>query len=263
MVKNKKSKLGYKVLMVILCVILAFCSYKVIPFILEWLNDNKTVEQIKDTVDEVSEDDFSKEAWNALYAQNSDLKAYMVMKSDNGTIDIEVPITQSDNDNYYLKHSFLKEYSTMGTPFFTSDAMLDGTDDNVMIYGHYVLYDKSKMFSPLNLFLNNQDIYDHCKTFKIYYENEVVEYEIVSIFSFDYARDYEKHEYTARIFYSEDEFNDWNKYNLEHSSVQTDYTSGASSTEYGDKFVTLQTCTYVYSSKRTLVVAKQVNKRVY
>lgn len=262
MIMLMKKKTLKKVLIVLLCEVLGFCCYKVYPFIVDWLNANKDSSNIKEAVDKnTNDEEFNREAWDALYAQNSDLKAYMVMKSDdtaNTKIDIELPIVQTTDNSYYLNHSFTKEWNTMGNPFFSFDSALDGTDDNVMIYGHYVSYDKSKMFSPLNLLLNSQDAYEHCKIFRIYYENEVAEYEIVSVIQFDYSTEYKNHEYTMRHFYDQETFNEWDTYNKEHNTIQSSATTGL-----GDKFVTLQTCTHIYSSLRTLVVAKEISRKIY
>ena len=53
----------------------------------------------------------------------------------NGT-NINYPIVQADNNDYYLTHSFYKTYSGVGWVFADYRNKFDGKDKNIIIYGH-------------------------------------------------------------------------------------------------------------------------------
>ena len=64
--------------------------------------------------------------------KNPDIKAYIKVNNTN----IDYVVVQSSNNNYYLNHNFNKEYNTAGWIFFDYKNKLDGTDKNIIIYGH-------------------------------------------------------------------------------------------------------------------------------
>ncbi len=53
----------------------------------------------------------------------------------NGT-NINYPVVQADNNDYYLTHSFYKTYSGVGWVFADYRNKFDGKDKNIIIYGH-------------------------------------------------------------------------------------------------------------------------------
>ncbi len=62
-------------------------------------------------------------------------------------IEINMPVVQTDNNEYYLKYSFDKSYNLSGWAFVDYRNKLDGTDKNIVIYGHNRR--DNIMFSPL------------------------------------------------------------------------------------------------------------------
>ena len=62
-------------------------------------------------------------------------------------IEIDMPVVQADNNEYYLKYSFDKTYNPSGWAFVDYRNKLDGTDKNIIIYGHNRR--DNIMFSPL------------------------------------------------------------------------------------------------------------------
>ena len=74
------------------------------------------------------------EKYAAVYEQNSDLVGWI---SIDGTR-IDYPVMQTiDNPNYYLKHSFEKQYSDYGVPYAQENYDL-GLSNNCVIYGHHM-----------------------------------------------------------------------------------------------------------------------------
>lgn len=76
---------------------------------------------------------------------------------------IEIPITNTNyvvvkgNDNdFYLKHDFNKKYNILGWIFADYRNKVDGTDQNLVIFGHNI-YDGS-MFGSLSKLLNEENV---------------------------------------------------------------------------------------------------------
>lgn len=67
-----------------------------------------------------------------LKSKNSDTVAWIKV---NGT-SIEYPIVKTTNNDFYLTHSFDKSYNNAGWIFADYRNKIDGTDKNIIIYGH-------------------------------------------------------------------------------------------------------------------------------
>ena len=86
----------------------------------------------KDTPVSEGEDILAK--YKELYLQNEDMVGWIAI---DGT-GINYPVMQSKNNpNFYLKHSFEKEYSDLGVPYIQEDCDIL-TSDNLVIYGHHI-----------------------------------------------------------------------------------------------------------------------------
>ncbi len=92
--------------------------------------------------------------WNALKEENPDVVAWVYVQ---GT-DISYPVAQSDDNDYYLKHSFSGAVSSSGSIFLDCDNNSELNDMHNILYGHNML--NGTMFAQiLNFkdqdFLNN------------------------------------------------------------------------------------------------------------
>lgn len=97
----------------------------------EFTNTNNT-EQANITID-----------WDGLKDINKDLIAWIVIPN----ADINYPIVQASDNNYYLKHNFNNEASDAGT-LFTDAAYMAFSGNNTAIYGHNMR--SGIMFADLN-----------------------------------------------------------------------------------------------------------------
>ena len=82
-----------------------------------------------------------------------------------------------NNPNYYLKHSFEKEYSDLGTPYVQENCDLL-TSDNLVIYGHHIK--GQKMFGALENY-KSKDFYEGHKTVCFDTLTRRGEYEIIAV----------------------------------------------------------------------------------
>ena len=91
---------------------------------------------------------------NALRQQNSDTRAWLQVTGTN----INYPVVQTTNNEYYLKHSFDKSYNSAGWVFADFRNKLDGTDRNTIFYAH--ARSDGSMFGSLKNILSSSWVSD-------------------------------------------------------------------------------------------------------
>lgn len=185
--------------------------------------------------------------YGKLFAQNADMVGWLSIPDT--TIDFPVMHTPEDEE-YYLRKNFSKEYSEDGTPFVAANCAVDPASDNIIIYGHNMY--SGNMFAPLASY-KEKSFYDSHK--KIYFDTTVGfgTYEIVGMFKvdineFEYYRFINAADQTAF-----DEF-------MNKVKALSYYETGVSAS-YGDKLITLSTCDNAEDTGRYVVVAKKVSDK--
>lgn len=169
--------------------------------IIKWYLNNKENEDILKEISEAIKIDETKENenkyiinFNRLKEQNSDTIAFIKV---NGT-NVEFPVVQTINNDYYLTHNFNKDYNSAGWIFADYRNKLDGTDKNIIVYGHNTK--GNTMFSSLNNILK-EEWYNNEENYKIIFitENEYAIYEVFSIYKI------EKEDYYIQTSFKDDE----------------------------------------------------------
>ena len=92
-----------------------------------------------------------------LHNQYPDVVAWLEVPNTN----MSYPIVQTDNNDYYLDHTYKKEYSARGSIFLDKDVSFDRPSDNFLIYGHR--NKNGAMFEDLLQF-EKEDFYKEHKT---------------------------------------------------------------------------------------------------
>lgn len=197
--KSKTNKVISTIVLIILISIMIFSGMK----IYKWLKENRQNSNIRkeisnsviideniDTIDKYSIDFVN------LKQTNPDTIAWVKVK---GT-EIEYPIVKAKNNEYYLTHSFDKSYNTAGWIFMDYKNKLDGTDKNIVIYGHN--RKNGSMFASLKNVLTKewQEIQENHKI-PFITENEKAEYQVFSVYKIE-DEDY----YITTEFKNETEF---------------------------------------------------------
>ena len=219
-------------------------------------HDQAVVDDIADQVaaanqldSDTADDRFSHAAWNALYERNQVLVAYMAF--DSGLF--AYPVVQHGDNDYWLRRNYDGEYSAMGTPFMEANDTLD--DMNVTVYGHNVFYDSGAMFSPLQT-LNDQETYEKNSTITVWTRDEKRSYGICYL----YYIDVDATPYNYRVAsVPESAFDEFMEYPRAHNEISSLYGD----LEYGDHWLTLQTCKKHNSPWRIIVVAKLLDSEPY
>ena len=166
---------------------------------------------------------------------NTDIIGWLEIEGTN----INYPVLQTTDNDFYLTHNYKKEYSASGSLFLDKDFDMVNGSSNYLIYGHR--NGQGLMFETL-LKYTNKNFYENHKTIKfttrVYYQNEK------NVFRYYYFINAE----------TEEEYNDYVN-NAKKASI---YDTGITA-EYEDQLLTLSTCEYSQEDGRFVVVAKKVN----
>ena len=176
---------------------------------------------------------------------NTDIKGWIKINDTN----INYPLLQGTDNDYYLDHNYQKEYSSYGSIYIDNNSNLDDVNSNVIIYGHS-MKDKEMFQNLLNYSDKNHQIIE------IYTNNEARKYEIVTVFR-------------SRVFYQDekDVFRYYYCYDLSSEEKYNSYINNSKNLElydtgveaqFGQQLITLITCDYVEDNSRMVVVAKRV-----
>ena len=183
-----------------------------------------------------------------LQKENSEIIAWLEIPDTN----INYPILQAKDNDFYLDHDYKKDYSINGSLFLDKDFDIINGSSNYLIYGHR--NKQGLMFEDL-LKYADEDFYNSHKKIKFTTNEEDCMYEVVSVF---YSRVYyKKEENVFRYYYfvnanSENEYNDF-VYNAKKVSL---YDTGVNP-QYGEQLLTLSTCEYSQEDGRFVVVLKK------
>ena len=161
---------------------------------------------------------------------------------------IEENVVHSSDNNDYLRLDFEKNYYRKGTIFMDYRNTLD--DQNIILYGHYVYYDETSMFSPLHE-LKDENNYESQKYIELELIEGIRKYQVAAVFYYDLDLDKPQYYHTSydRLL---------SGYLKDVKNAQF-YDSGVKITEKS-KLLTLQTCVRNRDDLRLIVVAVEVER---
>ena len=151
----KKNKNIAILISIIICLLLMMASaYKIV----NWYSDTKEVKRIKQDINKhvKSNNNIYKIDFKKLKEQNPDTVAYIKVNNTN----IDYIVVKGNDNDYYLHHSFRQKPNTAGWVFASYQNKIDGTDKNIVIFGHNMR--DGSMFGTLKRVLtkkwyNNKD----------------------------------------------------------------------------------------------------------
>lgn len=231
--------------LILFIIILIFSIYNIFTNIKDKSSEEKEIKNIQeeviinkeeiDSIDETTDEkkkielelDFEK-----LKNINSETVGWIEIKNTN----INYPIVQTNNNDYYLSHSFDKSSNINGWVFMNYASKSDFNDQNTIIFGHdthskYMFSDLKKLYN--GLLGNNINI-------TIYTENNTYHYSAFSIFLTE-----EEDNQFLGTYLSQNDINEAihkSKYDFNKNVVNT------------DKLITLSTC-YNSSKNKIILIA--------
>ncbi len=184
-----------------------------------------------------------------LQKENEEIIGWLEIEGTN----INYPVLQASDNDYYLTHNYKKEKSSTGSIFLDKDFDLINGSSNYLIYGH-----RSKsglMFEDLMKYAK-QDFYKEHTKVKFTTNKDDSLYEILAVF---YSRVYYKSEKNVFRYYyfvnanNEQEYNDF----VNNAKKVSLYDTGVTA-NYGEQLLTLSTCEYSQEDGRFAIVCKKV-----
>lgn len=202
-------------------------------------NEEKSVsvEEVKEkTIETVINEKLLK-----LRGINEDIVGWIKIPNTN----IDYPVVQSDNNEYYLDKDIYGKASTAGSIFMDYRNDLKTDDYNRILYGHNMkngtIFKDLMKYKYEEFFENNRII-----TFDTIYGEE--QYEIFSVYVTDTS-----FYYIDTEFKSNDEFNEFLKKIKSKSMFESDIEL-----EESKEILTLSTCSYEFNNARFVVHAKKI-----
>lgn len=250
MKKRKRLKPWIIIVFIIIC--LGISGYSFIK-IIKWKKDidsnNKIKEIMIESVIIKDKDTDNKEIkyevdFSKLKETNNDTIAYLKV---NGTNIDYVVVKGSDND-YYLNHNFNKNYNVAGWVFADYRNRFDGTDKNIIIYGHNMM--DGSMFGTLHNIFESSWL-ENKENLQIVFitEEKEYKYEVFSTYMIKpeayYINTYFNNEEEYYTFLKTISGRSYHNYNINLSKE--------------DKILTLSSCSGD-GSKRIVLHAKMINE---
>ena len=183
-----------------------------------------------------------------LQKENDDIVGWLEIEDTN----INYPVLQGDDNEFYLNRNYKKEKSEKGSIFLDAKYNWNIPSNNLLIYGHNII--NGLMFQDL-LKYESQDFYKKHPNIRFTTEKDDKEYEIISVFK---SRVYYKAEKNVFRYYDfinakkEEDYMEFVK-NAKKTSI---YDIEATA-KYGDELITLVTCSYHIEDGRFVVIGRE------
>ena len=172
--------------------------------------------------------------------------------------EVDYPVLYTPDDpEYYLRKAFDGSYALSGSLFIGDGCVPDGT--NIIIYGHKMK--DGSMFGSLNSYADEDYAREHSEiTYDLIQSDgsyKRLTFEVMAAF---YSRIYKMDEENVfRYYYSTDlsDADDF-QYYVDEVVTASMYDLGVTA-KYGDRLLTLSTCSYHTDNGRFVVVAREKN----
>ena len=197
--KTNKKNIIFVIIYIILFCVLVYSGSKIYNWYRENNNNKQIAKRISNVVTVVQNDNFEEKEkykidFDALEEQNDETVAWIKVNNTN----VEYPIVKAENNSFYLDHSFDKSYNSAGWIFADYRNNFDGTDKNIVVYGHNRR--DGSMFASLKDALS-PDWYENDENMEILFDtkNENSTYKIFSIYQIEEEDYYIKTDFDDEI----------------------------------------------------------------
>lgn len=256
--KGKHASVNIRKYLQIICIIIfMICMISIIYYLID---SNEQKHEYKELLNDIKIDktQITEEKTERmlqieeLQKENSEIVGWIEIKGTN----INYPVLQCENNEYYMTHTYQKEYSKNGSIFLDKNYDWNLPSSNLLIYGHNNR--NGTMFEEL-INYKEENFYKQHPTIRFTTTSEDCEYEIIATFlSRVYYKD-EKDVFRYYYFINAENEQQYNEY-VQNCKNESLYDTGKTA-EYGEQLLTLSTCEYSQTDGRFAVVAKKLSNR--
>lgn len=245
-----------RIIMLIALAVFCYSAYQLVSIYLEYkkgTDEYESLEQyaggLEEPTEETGEENLSGDGlplmenpidFAGLKEINDEIIGWLKVKA----LDLNYPITQASDNDYYLHNTFEREPNIAGCIFLEYQNKKDFSDKNSIIYGHNMK--NGSMFGTLKRFYQ-EGVYDKSPYIWIYTPDKIYKYEIFSCQEVGATSDTYQLE-----FQDEEAFMEYIDRAFEQSVVQSKVTVNPE-----DTIITLSTCT-ANQATRFVVQAKRI-----
>ncbi len=186
--------------------------------------------------------------YKTLYEKNKKLIGWLKIDDTN----IDYPVMQTNNNEYYLDHNFNQEYDKNGSLFLDCECSVYPRSTNLIIYGHHMK--SGSMFGNLQKYAKESYGKEHAVIqFDSIYEKAT--YQVMYVFR---SQVYNENDIVFKYyqFIEANSKGEFDSYMKEMAALSL-YDTGVKA-EYGDSLLTLSTCDHSQEDGRFVVVAKRI-----
>ena len=208
------------------------------------LNDNGTAQQLEGTDSAEQEKTSDRQIsmdFTELLKINPDIKGWIFGEDTN----VDYPVLQTDNNEFYLDHLYNKEANSSGSIFADYRNHGDFTDRITMLYGHHMR--NGTMFGSIEQYAS-QDFYDSTPTMMLYTPEGDYLIELISG-----THENGDEQFVEFEFKTEEDFLKYVESFRERSTFKSDVV-----VQPGDKLISLCTCAYVFNNARYMLMGRLV-----
>lgn len=262
MKRTNKKKLDAKTikiiriaLIVLYACVFVVAAYKIISVYVDYYKSKNATNTVKAEVFQAETDDEGNiEPYEfdfaALQAQNSDAVGWIHMQGDAvaaGDVDIQIdyPIVQTTDNEFYVERSIDGTYSAFGT-LFVDYRCEDGLDSsNAVIWGHNMTYPDHAMFGYIDKYAD-EEFYEKYAYYDVWIGEDYYTYKVfacgtvdVDGFFFQYS------------FEDDDDYMDWLEECFENLTI---YDADIDDFDADTKIITMAACLYPVEEQYRFVV---------
>ena len=188
-----------------------------------------------------NEDDTGKDGIGNIFIDNEDYRGWLNVENTN----IDYPILQSYDNQYYLDKDINREYLMSGSIFM--NYLNDGfNDENTVLFGHNMR--NGTMFAQLKKYKDRDFFYENNNINIELSNGETLKYEVFSVYVTDIEENYIQTKFDNVYEYKEF---------LERIKNKSIYESEIELCE-DDQIITLSTCSFEFDDARLVVHGKLI-----
>jgi len=214
------------------------------------ISDEKEQKQSTDLRYYIINGVYVQEKYKDIYLLNNDFIGWI---EDYGT-NIDYPVMYTPNDEqYYLRRNFDKEYSVAGTIFIRQNTDVIRPSENIILFGHHM--DDGTMFQNLMKY-ESEEYYQSHKYIEFDTLEENATYEVIAAFrTVTHDANYQGFDVYNKIDLTKEKLTEY----IDECKSLTPYKTIETSDD--EELITLSTCAYHKDNGRYVVVAKKIKSQ--